>query len=48
MHGDPHRYLQLDHQSLFDQRYHMRKDDAVCWIWKPPQNPTDPYRHLPH
>ncbi|CAG5177797.1 uncharacterized protein ALTATR162_LOCUS8383 [Alternaria atra] len=29
MHGDPHRYLQLDHQSLFDQRYHMRKDDAT-------------------
>lgn len=32
MHGDPHRYLQqLDpQQTLFDQRYHMRKDDAVC------------------
>jgi hypothetical protein len=49
MHGDPHRYLQqLDsHQSLFDQRYHMRKDDAVCWTRTLPQNPTDPYRHLP-
>jgi hypothetical protein len=32
LHGDPHRYLhQLDsHHSLFDQGYHMRKDDAVC------------------
>ncbi|KAI4653867.1 hypothetical protein J4E93_001635 [Alternaria ventricosa] len=31
MHGDPHRYLQQSdhHQSLFDQRYHMRKDDAT-------------------
>jgi hypothetical protein len=29
MHGDPHRYMQHQ-QSLFDQRYHMRKDDAVC------------------
>lgn len=30
MHGDPHRYMQqMDPQnSLFDQRYHMRKDDA--------------------
>lgn len=33
MHGDPHRYMQqMDTQpTLFDQRYHMRKDDAVCW-----------------
>jgi hypothetical protein len=33
MHGDPHRYMQqMDtQQALFDQRYHMRKDDAVCW-----------------
>jgi hypothetical protein len=33
MHGDPHRYMQhIDsQQALFDQRYHMRKDDAVCW-----------------
>lgn len=30
MHGDPHRYLQqLDQQALYDQRYHMHKDDAV-------------------
>ncbi|KAF2131896.1 hypothetical protein P153DRAFT_334181 [Dothidotthia symphoricarpi CBS 119687] len=31
MHGDPHRYLrQMDpQQALFDQRYHMRKDDAT-------------------
>ncbi|KAH7381613.1 hypothetical protein BKA66DRAFT_120283 [Pyrenochaeta sp. MPI-SDFR-AT-0127] len=31
MHGDPHRYLQqMDpQQTLFDQRYHMRKDDAT-------------------
>ena len=31
MHGDPTRYLhQLDsHHVLFDQRYHMPKDDAV-------------------
>lgn len=35
MHGDPHRYMQqLDpQQALFDQRYHMRKDDAVCGVW---------------
>lgn len=33
MHGDPHRYLQqMDpQQALFDQRFHMRKDDAVGW-----------------
>jgi hypothetical protein len=33
MHGDPHRYMQqMDPQQvLFDQRYSMRKDDAVCW-----------------
>lgn len=33
MHGDPHRYIQhMDpQQGLFDQRFHMRKDDAVCW-----------------
>ena len=32
MHGDPHRYLQhMDpQQTIFDQSYHMRKDDAVC------------------
>lgn len=32
MHGDPHRYLQQrdSQQTLFDQRYHMRKDDTVC------------------
>jgi hypothetical protein len=31
MHGDPHRYLQqMDpQQALFEQRFHMRKDDAV-------------------
>jgi hypothetical protein len=31
MHGDPNRYLhQLDqHQGLFDQRYHLRKEDAT-------------------
>ncbi|KAJ4373818.1 hypothetical protein N0V83_002557 [Neocucurbitaria cava] len=30
MHGDPHRYMQqMDpQQAIFDQRYHMRKDDA--------------------
>ncbi|KAH8726865.1 hypothetical protein GQ44DRAFT_141181 [Phaeosphaeriaceae sp. PMI808] len=30
MHGDPHRYIQHmeSQQALFDQRYHMRKDDA--------------------
>ncbi|KAH5704711.1 hypothetical protein HBI44_011210 [Parastagonospora nodorum] len=30
MHGDPHRYMrQMDsQQALFDQRYHMRKDDT--------------------
>jgi len=35
MHGDPTRYLQhMDQQqALFDQRYHMRKDDAVCCTW---------------
>ena len=34
MHGDPHRYMQqLDpQQTLFDQRYHMRKEDAVRQI----------------
>jgi hypothetical protein len=34
MHGDPHRYMQqMDpQQALFDQRYHMRKDDAVCLL----------------
>lgn len=33
MHGDPHRYIhQMDQQALFDGRYHMRKDDAVCAI----------------
>jgi hypothetical protein len=38
MHGDPNRYLhQLDqHQGLFDQRYHLRKEDAVCCLWSPP------------
>lgn len=32
MHGDPNRYMQqqMDQQTLFDQRYQMRKDDAVC------------------
>jgi hypothetical protein len=34
IHGDPHRYSYMQQsdsqQSLFDQRYHMRKDDAVC------------------
>jgi hypothetical protein len=30
MHGDPHRYMhQMDQQALYDQRYHVRKDDAV-------------------
>ncbi|KAL5117717.1 hypothetical protein ACEQ8H_004327 [Pleosporales sp. CAS-2024a] len=31
MHGDPHRYMQhMDpHQPLFDQRYHLPKDDAT-------------------
>ncbi|EAT91782.2 hypothetical protein SNOG_00287 [Parastagonospora nodorum SN15] len=31
MHGDPHRYMrQMDsQQALFDQRYHMRKDDTI-------------------
>jgi hypothetical protein len=31
MHGDPHRYMQHmeSQQALFDQRYHMRKEDAV-------------------
>lgn len=31
IHGDPNRYLQQveSQQALFDQRYHMRKDDAV-------------------
>ncbi|KAF2034520.1 hypothetical protein EK21DRAFT_56477 [Setomelanomma holmii] len=31
MHGDPHRYMQqMDpQQALFDQRYNMRKDDAI-------------------
>ncbi|KAH6620120.1 hypothetical protein C7974DRAFT_398939 [Boeremia exigua] len=29
MHGDPHRYVQqMDQQAAYDQRYHMRKDDA--------------------
>ncbi|OAL05665.1 hypothetical protein IQ06DRAFT_211666 [Phaeosphaeriaceae sp. SRC1lsM3a] len=30
MHGDPNRYMQqqMDQQTLFDQRYQMRKDDA--------------------
>ncbi|KAI8937633.1 hypothetical protein NX059_005339 [Plenodomus lindquistii] len=30
MHGDPRRYMQQmdSQQALFDQRYHMRKDDA--------------------
>lgn len=32
MHGDPHRYMQhMDQQALYDQRFHLRKDDAVCW-----------------
>lgn len=32
MHGDPHRYMQqMDQQALYDQRYRMRKDDAVRW-----------------
>lgn len=32
MHGDPHRYMQqMDQQALYDQRYHLRKDDAVRW-----------------
>jgi hypothetical protein len=33
MHGDPHRYMQhmASQQALFDQRFHMRKDDAVGW-----------------
>jgi hypothetical protein len=50
MHGDPHRYLQqLDpHQQLFDQRYHMRKDDAVCWTWHQLRvHDTDQHRRLP-
>ncbi|XP_014561202.1 hypothetical protein COCVIDRAFT_87499 [Bipolaris victoriae FI3] len=31
IHGDPNRYLQQveSQQALFDQRYHMRKDDAT-------------------
>jgi hypothetical protein len=52
LHGDPNRYLQQveSHQALFDQRYHMRKDDTVCRPWR---NHVDPlrltlYRHLPH
>ncbi|KAJ4323403.1 hypothetical protein N0V94_001875 [Neodidymelliopsis sp. IMI 364377] len=29
MHGDPHRYMHhMDQQALYDQRYHVRKDDA--------------------
>ncbi|KAF1934247.1 uncharacterized protein M421DRAFT_415286 [Didymella exigua CBS 183.55] len=29
MHGDPHRYMRhMDQQTLYDQRYHARKDDA--------------------
>jgi hypothetical protein len=35
MHGDPNRYLQqMDpQQALFDQRFHMHKEDAVCEIF---------------
>jgi len=31
MHGDPHRYMQhmASQQALYDQRFHMRKDDAT-------------------
>ena len=33
LHGDPGRYLHQveSHQAIFDQRYHMPKDDNVCW-----------------
>lgn len=33
MHGDRHQYMhQMDSQhALFDPRFHLRKDDAVCW-----------------
>lgn len=32
MHGDPSRYLkQMDpQQAMFEQRFHMRREDAVC------------------
>lgn len=43
MHGDPHRYMQqMDTQhAIFDQRYHMRKDDAVCLVPVTPVNPAN-------
>lgn len=32
MHGDPHRYMQqMDQQAHYDQRFRLRKDDAVRW-----------------
>jgi hypothetical protein len=40
IHGDPHRYMQHQ-QALFDQRYHMRKDDAVCEIAGPAVSASD-------
>jgi hypothetical protein len=38
MHGDPHRYMRQhmdSQQALYDQRYHLRKEDAVGWPHSP-------------
>ncbi|KAF1841341.1 uncharacterized protein K460DRAFT_293412 [Cucurbitaria berberidis CBS 394.84] len=49
MHGDPHRYLQqMDpQQTLFDQRYHMRKDETFTPLVSPAVTPHDARFQIP-
>ncbi|KAF2625983.1 hypothetical protein BU25DRAFT_412225 [Macroventuria anomochaeta] len=49
MHGDPHRYMQqMDQQALYDQRYHLRKDDpSFTPLVSPAVTPHDARFQIP-